>query len=446
MAPPEIPSASGKTSVSTAPKAGTGLFAALFGGWLGLSLLKFGNPIILDKLIQRPHGIWERIFQPWPVAWGYELLVPVALCGIAVWKAQKKEPLLLFLMPLAWLAWQFAASLKTVSSELTNATLWHFSACCLCFYLGAFALSQCRNLRWFWTLLFAAFFFVLWIGFDQHNGGLEETRKHFYATPGWRNYPPELLKKMESDRIFSTLVYPNALAGVILMLGPALLFVFFQATQKLPRILGAVAFGLVAYGAAACLVWSGSKAGLLIALLLVLATVLHVSFSRTLKTAIVAVVLIGGLAAFFLRFNSYFQKGATSVSARFDYWTAAVETFKENPVFGTGPGTFSIPYKKIKPPEAEMARLTHNDYLQQASDSGVPGFLTYFPIFLGSLGLLYRGCAKKFPEIDFWIWLGLLGWAAQGFMEFGLYIPALAWPAFALLGWLWGRNPMSERA
>jgi hypothetical protein len=34
----------------------------------------------------------------------------------------------------------------------------------------------------------------------------------------------------------------------------------------------------------------------------------------------------------------------------------------------------------------------------------------------------------------FSVWLGVLGWSLQGLLEFGLYIPALAWPAFALLG------------
>jgi hypothetical protein len=36
----------------------------------------------------------------------------------------------------------------------------------------------------------------------------------------------------------------------------------------------------------------------------------------------------------------------------------------------------------------------------------------------------------------FAIWLGLLGWSLQELFEFGLYIPALAWTAFGLLGWL----------
>jgi len=38
----------------------------------------------------------------------------------------------------------------------------------------------------------------------------------------------------------------------------------------------------------------------------------------------------------------------------------------------------------------------------------------------------------------FAIFAGLVGWFAQGLGEFSLYIPALAWTAFTLLGCLAG--------
>ncbi len=46
------------------------------------------------------------------------------------------------------------------------------------------------------------------------------------------------------------------------------------------------------------------------------------------------------------------------------------------------------------------------------------------------------------PEdwLTFAVWLGVLGWALHSFAEFGLYVPALAWTAFAFLGWLLGRE------
>jgi hypothetical protein len=45
----------------------------------------------------------------------------------------------------------------------------------------------------------------------------------------------------------------------------------------------------------------------------------------------------------------------------------------------------------------------------------------------------------------FAVWLGLLGWSLQSCVEFGLYLPALAWPAFAFLGWLLGIRPTDTR-
>ncbi len=83
---------------------------------------------------------------------------------------------------------------------------------------------------------------------------------------------------------------------------------------------------------------------------------------------------------------------------------------------------------------AEPTRLTHNDYLQQASDSGWPGFALYAAFFGGAAWVLAR--RRLDDPLLIAVRLGLLAWALQGFVEFGLYIPALAWPAWLMLGWL----------
>ena len=137
-----------------------------------------------------------------------------------------------------------------------------------------------------------------------------------------------------------------------------------------------------------------------------------------------------------MKFRSYFAAGATSVGARFDYWRAATRTAADHPWFGTGPGTFQRPYAQLKSPDAEMARLVHNDYLEQFSDSGLVGGLTYLAWITLLITLLARKWAPAKDPLMFALFLGLIGWFAQGFVEFGLYIPALAWTAFALAGTL----------
>ena len=80
-----------------------------------------------------------------------------------------------------------------------------------------------------------------------------------------------------------------------------------------------------------------------------------------------------------------------------------------------------------------MARLVHNDYLEQASDSGILAFLAYFGLVFGSLYLLYRYRSRGWSSVL--LWAGLLAWAVQSFIEFGLYVPALSWPTFFFFGW-----------
>ena len=149
-------------------------------------------------------------------------------------------------------------------------------------------------------------------------------------------------------------------------------------------------------------------------LLLGLIALLRLPFKRELKVGLVSVILLMGLAGFFWRYSSFFQKGATSVGARFDYWRAAAQTAREHPLFGTGPGTFAIAYQKIKRPESEMARLTHNDYLEQASDSGLVALLTYLVFIVGALGGSYPKARLAAPGetgtwLTFAVWLGVLG-------------------------------------
>src|SRR3989454_916031 len=309
-------------------------FAGLTGAWLGVSLIKFGNPVILDRLVEPPVGLWEIVFNPWPVAWGYWMVFALVILGAGVVRFKASAPRWLVTLPMIWFVWQLVAATQTVDVQLTKATLLHFGACNVCFYLGSFALSRVSQMTWFWNFLLLGFVWVLWMGLCQHFGGLESTRQMVYQQPNWQQLPPEYLMRMASNRIFSTLVYPNALAGAILLLLPPSLAFLFKMTGRLANVARGVLVGSLAYAGLACLYWSGSKSGWLIALALGLVALLRSPLTRQVKLGVVGAVLVVGLAGFFVKVSGYLHRGATSVSGRVDYWPAGWEITKSPPLAG----------------------------------------------------------------------------------------------------------------
>jgi hypothetical protein len=412
-------------------------FAAVFGLCLCTVLTKLGNPIILDRMVAPPASIWELIYGSWPVAWGYGILAVALVAALLVLRERRRPcPWTWFgLLPAVWFGWQLVAATQTIDTGLTVPTISHFGCCVVCFLLGWRVLGHDRSAKLFWFMILAGFVWVLWTGFTQHFGGLESTRRMILEQGNLKDLPPDYLKRIESGRIFSTFVYPNALAGAILLLLAPMLVLVWDASGRSGNILRGISTGLLAYAGLACLFWSGSKSGWLIALCLASIAALQFVAGRKPRLLTVGILAVAGLTLFAVRYQGYFQWGATSVGARFDYWTVACKLAISNPVFGTGPGTFSIPYRQLKAPESEMTRLVHNDYLEQASDSGWVGMLAYLAFIIASIVRTRPG--KPPDPLRVGAWLGVIGFALQGFVEFGLYIPALAWTAFAVLGWLW---------
>jgi O-antigen ligase len=231
-----------------------------------------------------------------------------------------------------------------------------------------------------------------------------------------------------------TMIYPNALAEIILLLFPIVFVLTIRSTRMLRPVVRGAAVSVSVGLAAAAFFWSGSKFGWLIAIVIGGLCLFRLPWPLKYKVAALALVAVLGMGVFAVRFHSYFARGATSAVARLDYWRAAAQTTVSHPAFGTGPGTFQRPYAEIKSPTAEMARLAHNDYLEQFSDSGFPGGLFYCAWVAAALAVTSARAWKSQDRVEFVLFLGLLGWCIQEFGEFGLYIPAEAWIAFMFLG------------
>ncbi len=458
------------------------VFLILTGVWLFTALFLFGNPVILDYLhppkfvlLGEENRSNARPYLGILAVLGLACVLGFSRLGKPRLRLPTGEPRWLAWLPAAWLGWQLLSLLQTENPVTSQATVIHFASCLAAFYLGLFVLGRMSLAK---LALWGAALGLLLNLADacvEKFGGLEQTRDSIIAeiesgkldpekvsakarestgaippeiekqiamlpretAAKVRQLPLELVKRMYSTRLYGHMFYPNALAGVILLLLPVSLGLLLGQPRG-GRLRIALALGLAVVGLA-CLYWSGSKAGWLIAVVLLGAWFLHWPLSNKLKLGLAGAAMVLGLVGFAVKYADYFDRGATSVGARFGYWRAAAQTAMEEPLLGTGPGTFQLAYKRHRAPDAEPTRLTHNDYLQQASDSGWPGFALYAAFVGWAVWLLAR--RRMDDPVRMAARLGLLAWVLQGFVEFGLYIPALAWPAWLMLGWLLAEPP-----
>ena len=102
---------------------------------------------------------------------------------------------------------------------------------------------------------------------------------------------------------------------------------------------------------------------------------------------------------------------------------------------GTGPGTFGSIYPKYKTAQTEEAQLVHNNFLEMWSDSGLPAFIVFAALWLLAIKDGFRLAGQRRGDVGaVAVCAALTGWVVHGLVDFDLYVPGVAIPAFLLLG------------
>ena len=431
--------------VPAVSKPGLPIFAFVAGLFFFLAIIKLSSPVVMNRIIDVPQSASSAFNDLWPPHWEVWLFLPVGLAGLWALEINSTKLHWVIFLPLIWFGWELVSTTQTISLPLSKLTIAHFAVCLGLFYLGFFARRGMSNPWPIWAGMGLALCWAMRTGLEQHFGGLEATRRMLKESPQLFNVDPQMLtnpdylKRIASNRIFGTFAgYPNGLAGGIILLLPLTLVFLWRLTLKV-RVQIRILFVLILGGCGlSCLYWSGSKAGWLVALILGLIALGHSLLPLRWRRWLIYGVLVVGLVGFAVKYAGFFQKERNSVGARFAYWRVALMVTKLHPVLGTGPGTFQIPYGQMKRPGDEPVKLTHNDYLEQASDSGVFGFISYCAMIFAILCYLYRYRIQKNPVdwLDFAIFIGVLGICLHSLTEYHLYDPALSLPMFYLFGWL----------
>ena len=406
-----------------------------------LAPLKFGTPTMIQAGITPPSNGPEWLYFVWP----NELAIILIFAGF-IWLVLDRERMLarvdlLFVLPLLFLLSQALAVPGTICRQTTMDTLMLFEACVLLFYVGAwYARDGAATMHIFGGLALAMLFVCL-LAMQQHFGGLQETREFAASHMDTAKAPKDLLLRMTSNRVFGPFVYPNALAGfLVVAFAPTLAWIWVRARNWDARVKW---LALVFAGAEMvfCLLLTGSRGGIVafgVMALTVLWCLVPKSGRRMARAMAVLVLALAAMIALG-RHGGFLHLGTASLEARTDYWRGAIRIIEDHPWVGTGPGTFGSIYPMYKTALTEEAQAVHNTFLQMWSDSGVLAFVAFAVLWIVAVRDAFRLARQRAGDAAAAAVCGALaGWTIHGLMDFDLYAPGVALPAFVLLGTVQG--------
>ena len=209
-----------------------------------------------------------------------------------------------------------------------------------------------------------------------------------------------------------------------------------------PELLPLAGLLFLAIAIFAGLVFSRSRMGILssvvsIAVVLVLAG--SSSTSKGIGAVVAALFFLGvmgivvwvGTDAVINRFEILGQEYSQAGQNRISIWRDTLGLIRQHPLLGTGLGTFSVAYTSVQTVFlTQLVDHAHCDYLEVASELGLPGAMLLFGSIFWILARAVRRYRKSEDNFDSVVWLGCIGSIAaillHSLADFNLYIPANA--------------------
>jgi O-antigen ligase len=185
---------------------------------------------------------------------------------------------------------------------------------------------------------------------------------------------------------------PNNFSLMIIFILPLLAHWFFMARRMVDKVLVSLLFCMNILG----IVFTYSRGGaLVLSLTLFLLFIEHMRRFRPKYLGFVAVfATVALLLTVILVPSSYWerQKSVTrtaedsALARRISYFHVGWEAFKENPLLGSGPGTFKLRYAQsdaalqFERDEEKLKRYAHNTYMEYLVGTGMLGFIVFLII------------------------------------------------------------------
>jgi O-antigen ligase/predicted Zn-dependent protease len=111
-----------------------------------------------------------------------------------------------------------------------------------------------------------------------------------------------------------------------------------------------------------------------------------------------AIPVVGFKFSFSYKWTRILETNAAEMEAiRFELFQYGWKAILNNPIFGSGPGTFGLSYQTVRPPDHNFMyiNIAHNDFLEVGTEAGVPGLLLWFALswfaFMTPFKLIRKG-------------------------------------------------------
>ena len=275
-------------------------------------------------------------------------------------------------------------------------------------FLFVFNEARSRHARWLLLGALGASAFVVSLhGLHQILVELPAARRAFDENPDAVLRSLNLSPDMEFDfrgrlgtnRIFSTFLLPNSLAGFLILLLPVHVGIVLDwfAERRLGESRAMLLWrGVLFVPILLALYFTKSKGGWL-AFMAAMTLFLFWAFGnvlwrRRMQTLCVIlcmliITVISQASGLLTPLRDY----ASSSGARLGYWRAGVVIVERSPVLGVGLDNFADHYAAVKRSADEEVRRAHNDYLQITGEMGLIGLLVY----LMFLSRFWRRVARR---------------------------------------------------
>jgi O-antigen ligase len=172
---------------------------------------------------------------------------------------------------------------------------------------------------------------------------------------------------------------------------------------------------------------------------------------RTRTRAAVAVLFFLGILGLIVwigsdpvmsRFETLGQEYNLGGQNRISIWRDTLGLIRHHPLLGTGLGSFSVVYPSVQTVFLTLlVEHAHCDYLEVATELGLPGGILLFGSIFWILARAVRGYRRAEESFDKAVSLGCIGSIAailvHSLADFNLYIPANALVFTIILGMAW---------